>query len=75
VVSLFTIDKLLARLHANEAELLMVLDRPEIPLHTRSYGRLDSDRCSWQSELAKPLALEATMPLKLMVWTALTVGI
>ena len=25
---------LLARLHANKAELLMVLDRPEIPLHT-----------------------------------------
>ena len=25
---------LLARLHANKAELLMVLERPEIPLHT-----------------------------------------
>jgi len=29
-----TLDRLLARLHANKAELLMVLDRPEIPLHT-----------------------------------------
>jgi len=28
------LDRLLARLHANQAELLMVLDRPEIPLHT-----------------------------------------
>jgi hypothetical protein len=31
-----TLDRLLARLHANKAELLMVLDRPEIPLHTNS---------------------------------------
>jgi hypothetical protein len=29
-----TLDRLLARLHANKRELLMVLDRPEIPLHT-----------------------------------------
>jgi hypothetical protein len=29
-----TLDRLLQRLHANKAELLMVLDRPEIPLHT-----------------------------------------
>ena len=29
-----TLDRLLARLHANKTELLMVLDRPEIPLHT-----------------------------------------
>jgi Transposase IS66 family len=28
------LDRLLERLHANKAELLMVLDRPEIPLHT-----------------------------------------
>jgi hypothetical protein len=28
------LDRLLARLHANKAELLRVLDRPEIPLHT-----------------------------------------
>ena len=31
-----TLDRLLKRLHANKAELLMVLDRPEIPLHTNS---------------------------------------
>jgi hypothetical protein len=30
------LDRLLARLHANKSELLMVLDRPEIPLHTNS---------------------------------------
>jgi hypothetical protein len=29
-----TLDRLLQRLHANKAELLTVLDRPEIPLHT-----------------------------------------
>jgi hypothetical protein len=29
-----TLDRLLTRLHANKPELLMVLDRPEIPLHT-----------------------------------------
>lgn len=30
------LDRLLARLHANKSELLKVLDRPEIPLHTNS---------------------------------------
>ncbi len=29
-----TLDRLLKRLHANKAELLMVLDRPQTPLHT-----------------------------------------
>ena len=29
-----TLDRLLARLHARKADLLRVLDRPEIPLHT-----------------------------------------
>ena len=29
-----TLDRLLARLHANKAELLVVLDRPEVPLNT-----------------------------------------
>ena len=29
-----TLDRLLKRLHANKGELLRVLDRPEIPLHT-----------------------------------------
>ncbi|MCP5111907.1 MAG: transposase [bacterium] len=29
-----TLDRLLARIHANKAELLVVLDRPETPLHT-----------------------------------------
>jgi hypothetical protein len=28
-----SLDRRLARLHANKAELLTVLDRPEIPLH------------------------------------------
>jgi len=38
-----TLDRLLARLHANRAELLMVLDRPEIPLHTN--GSENDIRC------------------------------
>jgi hypothetical protein len=31
-----TLDRLLGRLHANKSELLMVLERPEIPLHTNA---------------------------------------
>jgi hypothetical protein len=38
-----TLDRLLARLHANKAELLMVLDRPETPLHTN--GSENDIRC------------------------------
>ncbi len=34
-----TLDRLLARLHANKPELLMVLDRPGIPLHTNGSER------------------------------------
>jgi Transposase IS66 family len=34
-----TLDRLLARLHANKAELLLVLDRPEVPLHTNGSER------------------------------------
>ena len=34
-----TLDRLLARLHANKKELLVVLDRPEVPLHTNSSER------------------------------------
>ena len=38
-----TLDRLLARLHANKAELLMVLERPEIPLHAN--GSENDIRC------------------------------
>jgi hypothetical protein len=38
-----TLDRLLARLHGNKAELLVVLDRPEIPLHTN--GSENDIRC------------------------------
>jgi hypothetical protein len=38
-----TLDRLLARLHANKAELLMVLDRPETPLNTN--GSENDIRC------------------------------
>lgn len=38
-----SLDRLLARLHANKPELLLVLDRPEIPLHTN--GSESDIRC------------------------------
>jgi hypothetical protein len=38
-----TLDRLLARLNANKPELLMVLERPEIPLHTN--GSENDVRC------------------------------
>jgi hypothetical protein len=38
-----TLDRLLKRLNANKPELLMVLDRPEIPLHTN--GSENDIRC------------------------------
>jgi hypothetical protein len=38
-----TLDRLLARLRANKAELLRVLERPEIPLHTN--GSENDIRC------------------------------
>lgn len=38
-----TLDRLLARLNANKPALLMVLDRPEIPLHTN--GSENDIRC------------------------------
>jgi hypothetical protein len=38
-----TLDRRLARLHANKAELPMVLQRPEIPLHTN--GSENDIRC------------------------------
>ena len=34
-----TLDRLLQRLHANKAELLRVLERPELPLHTNGSER------------------------------------
>jgi hypothetical protein len=34
-----TLDRLLERLHANKSELLMALNRPEIPLHTNGSER------------------------------------
>src|SRR6266849_3699368 len=38
-----TLDRLLERLHANKSELLLVRDRPEIPLHTN--GSENDIRC------------------------------
>jgi hypothetical protein len=38
-----SLDRLLARLHANKAELLLALERPEVPLHTN--GSENDIRC------------------------------
>jgi hypothetical protein len=38
-IGFVTLNRLLARLHANKPELLMVLDRPDIPLHTNGSER------------------------------------
>ena len=35
-----TLDRLLQRLNANKPELLLVLDRPEMPLHTNGSGAI-----------------------------------
>jgi hypothetical protein len=43
-----TFDRLLARLHANKAELLKVLEGPEIPLHTN--GSENDIRCHVSSD-------------------------
>jgi hypothetical protein len=51
-----TLDRLLARLHANKAELLMVLQRPEIPLHTN--GSENDIRC----QLAPPRHVQPGVP-------------
>ena len=58
-----TLDRLLARLHANKHELLMVLDRPEIPLHTN--GSENDVRCqvtkrSAAAQGATPVATAVT---------------
>jgi hypothetical protein len=42
-IGFITLDRLLARLHANKGELLMILDRPEIPMHTN--GSENDVRC------------------------------
>jgi hypothetical protein len=47
-----TLDRLLKRLHANKAELLMVLERPEIPLHTN--GSENDIRCQVTRHKVRP---------------------
>jgi hypothetical protein len=52
-----TLDRLLARLHKKKSELLVVLDRPEIPLHTNGS---ENDICA-NSE--RPLTIKAKAAL------------
>jgi hypothetical protein len=53
-----TLDRLLVRLNANKSELLMVLDRPEIPLHTN--GSENDIRCP--ARLVPTSVVTAAMP-------------
>jgi Transposase IS66 family len=59
-----TLDRLLARLHGRKDELLLVLDRPEIPLHTN--GSENDIRCHVTKRKvsggtgARPAAMPAT---------------
>jgi hypothetical protein len=53
-----TLDRLLARLRANKAELLAVLDRPDIPLHTNGSER--DIRCH--------VMIESLCSLSLSIW-------
>ncbi|MBK3844678.1 transposase [Paraburkholderia aspalathi] len=39
-----TLDRLLRRIHMNKSELLLVLERPEVPLHTNGSERDIRDR-------------------------------
>ena len=55
-----TLDRLLARLHANKAELLMVLDRPETPLHTN--GSENDIRCQVTRRKSLPLRRRGSAP-------------
>ncbi len=52
------LDKLLVPPHANKAELLMVLDRPEDPLHTN--GSENDIRCSGRDRRDAFLSLNKT---------------
>jgi hypothetical protein len=55
-----TLDRLLARLYANKAELLMVLERPEIPLHTN--GSENDVRCQvTKRKVRRAAALSASL--------------
>ena len=51
-----TLDRLLARLHANKAELLTVLERPDIPLHTNGSERDIAARSSSARSAVAPTA-------------------
>jgi hypothetical protein len=54
-----SLDRLLARLHANKPELLLALDRPEIPLHTNGSERDIRFRSPNAKSAAEPEATQA----------------
>ena len=53
------LDRLLARLHANKTELLIVLDRPEIPLHTNARRMTSAVTSPGARSAAAPAAMSA----------------
>lgn len=55
------LDRLLARLHRRKAELLRVLERPEIPLHTNG-SENDLRACVTTSGPASPSARSPAAP-------------
>jgi hypothetical protein len=48
-----TLDRLMARLHANKPKLLMVLDRPEIPLHSWAAKQTNGSECDIRLHVTK----------------------
>ncbi len=48
-----TLDRLLQRLHANKDELLMVLDHPDIPLHSWAAKQTDGSENDIRCQVTK----------------------
>jgi crotonobetainyl-CoA:carnitine CoA-transferase CaiB-like acyl-CoA transferase len=56
-----TLDRLLARLHANKADLLRVLERPEVPLHTNGSETTSAARSHAARSVPEPAAILAAI--------------
>jgi hypothetical protein len=57
-----TLDRLLTRLHPNKSKLLMVLDRPEIPLHAN--GSKNDIRCHVRTRTTPSASFGVSSPAK-----------
>ena len=56
-----TLDRLLARLHDNKSELLMALERPEIPLNTNGSETTSAAKSPSAKSAAAPAAMPAAI--------------